>query len=392
MLLFLASFFLVYGGMHWYGYRKISAAIPLDHRARRLLVAALVFLASAPILVRMAERTGYVTVAATIAWFGYLWMGFLFLFVVIAGAVDLVRSGWRLAGWLARRPAVGLPARWGGLPFWLACPLALLLCGYGWQEAKDVQLTRVVIPSAKLPVSAAPLRIVQISDLHLGLLVGRQRLERMLAQVRAARPDVLVVTGDLVDAQADGLVMLADRFRTIAPRYGKYAVTGNHEYYVGIDQSLAFAKAAGFTVLQGQTVRVGDHGAIAGVDDPVGVAMGRAAADEEQRVAAAQDRSRFAILLKHRPEVTPASARVFDLQLSGHVHGGQIAPFNLLTWLAYPVPTGLTKSAAGALLYVSRGSGTWGPPLRLLSPPEVTLIEVVPATITARSWSSTAGP
>lgn len=379
MLLFLSVFFLVYGGMHWYGYQKIRAAVFFGPKGRRGFIACLGFLAVAPVLVRIAERAGQNGLAVVIAWLGYGWMGFFFLFVVIAGAVDLAWAGWRLGCWLTGRGSRPRSPKGAAASFWLAGPLAVLLCGYGWWEAREIRLTRVVIAAAKLPATAAPLRIVQLSDVHLGLMVNRARLGRMLALARAAQPDLLLATGDLVDGQADGLAGLAEMFRALEPRYGKYAITGNHEYYVGIDQALAFTRAAGFTVLQGEAVAVGDQWVVAGVDDPVGVSTGQVRAGQEQQLAARQERRRFSILLKHRPVVAPESSGAFDLQLSGHVHGGQIAPFNLLTWFAYPVRAGLTRLAGGSLLYVSRGAGTWGPPLRLLAPPEVTLVEVVPA-------------
>ncbi|HSR36091.1 MAG TPA: metallophosphoesterase [Desulfurivibrionaceae bacterium] len=372
MLLFLAAFFLIYGGMHWYGYRKIMAAVAIEPRARRLIGLAMGVFAAAPVLVRIAERTGLNGIATVLAWLGYGWMGFFFLFVVVAGLLDLLWHGGRMVSRRAPRAAAG--------PFWLAWPVALLLCGYGWHEAHDLRLVRLVVPSSKLPAGAETLRIVQLSDVHLGLMVGPARLARILALVREARPDLLLVTGDLVDGQADGLAGLDARLREIPARFGKYAVTGNHEYYVGIDHSRAFMQAAGLTVLQGESVAVGEHWAVAGVDDPVGSTTGRTRPGQEERLASASERKRFTILLKHRPEVAPGAAGVFDLQLSGHVHGGQIAPFGLLTWFAYPVRTGLTRrQAGGGLLYVSRGAGTWGPPMRLLAPPEVTLIEVVPA-------------
>lgn len=371
MFVFLLSFFLIYGGLHSYGYRKVRAALGLGGWPRRVVIAGFGLLAVAPVLVRIAERAGWESLATVLAWLGYGWMGFFFLFVVVAGLVDCGRY---LGGWLRGRD--GAP-RSAALPFRIAWPLALLLCGYGWWEARAVQLERVVIPTAKLPAAAVPLRIVQVSDVHLGLMIGPARFARILALVREARPDLLVVTGDLVDGQADGLAGLDARLREIPARFGKYAVTGNHEYYVGIDHSRTFIKAAGLTMLAGERVALGDYWAVAGVDDPVVPAAGATAAEQEARLRANPDRQRFTILLKHRPRVTPAAGGV-DLQLSGHVHGGQIAPFGLLTWLAYPVRAGLTRQADGSLLYVSRGAGTWGPPLRLLARPEVTLIEVVP--------------
>jgi len=200
----------------------------------------------------------------------------------------------------------------------------------------------------------------------------------MLARVSDAAPDLLVVTGDLVDGQINGLTGLAEQFRRIAPRFGKYAVTGNHEFYAGIDQALAFEERAGFTLLRGNAVPVTRFLTLAGIDDPaLDRSKGRGTAPEA-RLLESLPPDRFTLLLKHRPVVEKSSLGRFDLQLSGHVHKGQLFPFNLLTYLFYPVKAGLNEFDDGSSLYVSRGTGTWGPPLRFLAPPEVTVIELLP--------------
>lgn len=379
MLLFLSVFFLIYGGMHWYAFRKLGAAVALGRVPARFIAALMIFMTMAPVLVRVAERLGHGRIAVLLAFAGYVWMGFLFLFVVFAALGDLARLGGLLGRKMAGRPAGPSPVP-AATPFWLAFPVALLLCGYGWWEAVNVRLERVVVPSAKLPAGMVPFRIVQISDVHLGVVVRKARLARILAVVAAAKPDLLVSTGDFVDGQADDIARFAGMFHAVQPRFGKYAVTGNHEYYVGLEQSLAFIRNAGFTVLQGEAAAVAPFLTVVGVDDPTGVSMGLHKPGQEEAAAAALDPGVFTLLLKHRPAWNFATAGAFDLQLSGHVHKGQIFPFNLLTWLAYPVRAGLTGQEGG-LLYVSRGSGTWGPPMRLLAPPEVTLIELVPAPV-----------
>jgi predicted MPP superfamily phosphohydrolase len=218
---------------------------------------------------------------------------------------------------------------------------------------------------------------VQISDVHLGLIVRKERLQRIVEEIRKADPDILISTGDLVDGQIDGLAELVDALREIKPKLGKFAVTGNHEYFAGIGPALDFTRKAGFTVLAGETTDVAGI-TITGVNDPVGIRMGideRTVSGKE--LLSKHSSERFALFLKHRPVVESGSAGLFDLQLSGHVHQGQIFPFGLVTRLFFPVNSGYSKLQGDSALYLSRGTGTWGPPIRFLASPEVTVIELV---------------
>jgi predicted MPP superfamily phosphohydrolase len=236
----------------------------------------------------------------------------------------------------------------------------------------------VSLKSSKVPAALSRLRIVQITDVHLGLLVRETRLGRILQTVRQANPDILVSTGDLVDGQIDNMASLASMFQEIRPKYGKFAVTGNHEYYAGIDRSLAFKRDAGFTVLRGSGAEIAGFIALAGVDDPAGRPYGDYAEISEEKLLRGYPRYHFTVLLKHRPVVDKEAIGLFDLQLSGHVHKGQIFPFVFAVRAFFPYVSGLYDFQQGSLLYVSRGSGTWGPPMRFLSPPEVTVIDVIP--------------
>jgi predicted MPP superfamily phosphohydrolase len=207
--------------------------------------------------------------------------------------------------------------------------------------------------------------------------VKNERLDGILASVKAESPDLLVSTGDLVDAQLDSLEGLAEMLREINPQYGKFAITGNHEFYAGLGESLHFIKLAGFRLLRGEGITVDGIINIAGVDDQAGRRYGTYRENSEKYLLSKLPRSRFTLLLKHRPVIDSEAEGLFDLQLSGHTHKGQIYPFRLLTKLYYPNLSGLIKLNHNSLLYVSRGSGTWGPPIRFLSPPEVTVIDIV---------------
>jgi hypothetical protein len=165
-------------------------------------------------------------------------------------------------------------------------------------------------------------------------------------------------------------------FRSIPAPLGKYAVTGNHEFYAGIGPALDFTRRAGFTVLRGELAIVGGILRIAGVDDPAGEAMGAGSRRLEAETLGGEPSSLFTLLLKHRPVLSADAQSRVDLQLSGHTHRGQIFPFRFLVRLSYPFLAGLYAREDGGALYVSRGTGTWGPRMRFLSSPEITVIDI----------------
>lgn len=375
MSLFLVAFFLIYGGVHLYFFSKVKTAFALGMSAWICLALFLIVMIIAPIMVRMFEKREMEEAARLMAFTGYIWMGFLFLFFSASLAIDLYHGLLHAAGFafnkdissffLSARTAFIVPLVWG-----------MIAAVYGYFEARNIRSERVVLTSPKIPQAVGRLTIVQISDVHLGLIVRNEHLKKMLAQVMAAAPDILVATGDLVDGQIDSLTGLAELLREVRPRYGKYAITGNHELYAGLEPSLGFMRSAGFKILQGEEFTIPGLITIVGVDDPVIKRFSAAALGEEQRLMSGLPKDTYTLLLKHRPALREESIGRFDLQLSGHVHKGQLFPFNLVTYLFYPVKAGINHYPQNTLLYVSRGTGTWGPPIRFLAPPEVTIIEL----------------
>jgi len=368
MAIFLAVFLSVYTGMHLlvrWGVQPLFQEFPASGRWFWLWMLLMI---PAPLLVRALERGGLEQGARFFALVAYIWMGLLFL--AFAGFVCV--GIWELLARLAAKvtPALPMVSIYG-----LRCTLLVLLLAlggglYGLFEAATLRVERVRIESAKLPPGQATLRIVQISDLHLGLLLREAALSRVVTAVAALQPDLIVATGDIVDAEINHLDGLSQRFASLRPTLGKYAVTGNHEYYAGIKPALDFFSRSGFTVLQNKKESPSPGLVIAGVNDPVG------GGGDETALLPLAPRD-FTLLLKHRPLIADGSLGRFDLQLSGHTHRGQIFPFNLLTGLTFPMQNGLYRLADEVWLYTSRGTGTWGPPMRLLSPPEITLFEIV---------------
>jgi uncharacterized protein len=377
MSAFLISFLLVYGACNYYVFIKARAAFHPGTGPSLLMIFYILVMLACPFIERIAERSGHETVATLTAYIGYTWLGLVFLFVSVSFVLEIYHFSLYAAGLLLKSDfaTASVSARYA---FFAPLCLAVSIAFYGYFEARQIHTEHIRIRTPKLPVGVERLRIVQISDVHLGLIVGEERLKSILKEVEKAGPDILVSTGDLVDADICGLRKFADLLAEVKPKYGKFGVTGNHEFYAGLTQALDCAGKADIKMLRGKAVTLEGLITIAGVDDPAARYFRFAASPPEKDVLSQLPPGTFTLLLKHRPVISKESLGLFDLQLSGHAHKGQIFPFSLFTRLYYyPVDAGLMELANGSHLYVSRGAGTWGPPIRFLSRPEVAVIDLV---------------
>ncbi len=307
----------------------------------------------------------------------FAWMGYALMLVLCLIALDvsglLLRLGLRL---FDGETAVFAPARLLRLGFLLSVPF---FC-WGLYQAQTPRTVRLTVTSPHMPAGAKPLEIVQISDLHVSALLGPKTLERMRDAIAEEVPDVLVLTGDLVDGNMEAREADAAVLRSFPARLSKIAVTGNHEAYHGAERSLEFMKRCGFTVLRSEAVEFENNIRIVGVDDDTfAKAIGTehsARAGEMLRELAPDN---FVVYLQHKPYPPDAP---FDLMLSGHTHGGQIWPGIFLTRRLYGFDQGLTVlpefEGRRRLLNISNGLGFWGPPVRLFAPPDIVRITVRP--------------
>ena len=376
MSLFILSFFLIYGSMHAYALLKARSALALGPGMTLAILLLLGILLCAPIITQQLSRHGYEGASRIVAHAGYLWMGYLFFLTCLNLSADLLRLPlWAMGrGGIAPNAASVLAGR---PAFLCIAGLAVALSAYAIIEASRIEIVRVRIVTDRLPASVPSLRIAQITDLHLGLIHRNGKAREVAAIVALEHPDLFVSTGDLVDGQLDSVSALAEILRRIPAPRGKFAVLGNHEYYAGIDRAIAFTRKAGFTLLRDESVTIDDAVRLAGVDDPAGARFGRSGGTSDAAVLGNRPNGRFTVLLKHRPQLDPATGGKFDLQLSGHTHHGQIFPFRLLTRLVFPLLAGDHPVPGGGILHVSRGTGTWGPPMRFLAPPEITIVDIV---------------
>jgi uncharacterized protein len=267
-----------------------------------------------------------------------------------------------------------------------------LLAGYGFGSARDrPAIAEVRVPLRGLPPSLEGFRIAQITDLHVGPTIKRDYVAAVVEAINELDVDLVAITGDLVDGSVPQLEDDVDPLAALRSRHGTFFVTGNHEYYSGAEAWVAHLRELGMTVLMNEH-RVIEHAPIGqdGIDHAAGTGRLLVAgvtdfkarsvepghtSDPHKAIAGAPE-VEAKLLLAHQPRsVHEARAAGFDLQLSGHTHGGQFFPWNLVVHLVQPYVAGL-HDHDGTLIYVSRGTGYWGPPLRLGAPSEITLLEL----------------
>lgn len=375
-VLFLAVFLSLYGGLHVYLYRKLRRAFDMQGPTRRAVALLLLFMTGSPVFIHWVASFEIPGLTSAVACAAYLWMGGLFLFFSIHIVLDVssfaaIRIHRHRGGTAWRGSAIQRRA----FPAAVALTCAAIL--YGWFEAKHVRVELLVVDTHRLPEGMERLRVAQITDLHFGILDRMDVAHHVRDLIERKEPDILVCTGDFVDRGLHPGNPVIRVFQEMNPPGGKYAVPGNHEFYAGIDEATRILEEAGFVFLRNQVVTTVQGVRIAGVDDPAARRMGVEPFVPEEEVLAGLDDRVVTLLLKHQPRVDPASTDRFDMQLSGHTHKGQVFPFHLITGLAYPRLAGLYEAGERSRLYVSRGTGTWGPPLRVLAPPEITIIDFV---------------
>ncbi|MGW1461818.1 metallophosphoesterase [Streptomyces albidoflavus] len=255
-----------------------------------------------------------------------------------------------------------------------AAAVALGTVGAGtYGVLRGPRLKHVTVPLAKLPRAAHGYRIAVVSDVHLGPILGRGHTQRIVDTVNSAQPDLIAVVGDLVDGSVAELGHAAEPLAQLRARDGSYFVTGNHEYFSGAAEWVDHVRELGLRPLENARVEKAGFD-LAGVNDVAGESYGQG--PDFVRALGDRDRSRASVLLAHQPIVIDeAVEHGVDLQLSGHTHGGQLWPGNLIAGLANPTVEGLERYG-DTQLYVSRGAGAWGPPVRVGAPSDITIVQL----------------
>ena len=378
-LAFVAVALLLLAGMHYYVWARLVRDPQLPAGTARLVTSLLATMALVlPATLILSRNRG---APRPLVWIAFLWMGVVFLLSVFLGLADAGRA----VAWVARKLALpdapADPARRVLLSRALAVGVGSVVAGLSAVGVRSalvgLRIKDVPVRIPNLPPALAGLRLVQISDVHIGPLLQKEWVEGVVERVRALRPDLVAITGDLVDGTVDELrEHVAPLARLAEAPRGVYFTTGNHEYYSGVDDWLRHLPTLGIRPLANERVEVAPGLDLAGIHDPTG--RGRYAPDLPAALLG-RDANRPVVLLAHQPRQFREAARQgVSLTLSGHTHGGQIWPFSWLVALVQPYIAGLHR-LGDAQLYVSRGTGFWGPPMRVFAPAEITLLRLFPA-------------
>ncbi|MFF6851623.1 metallophosphoesterase [Streptomyces antimycoticus] len=410
-------------GVHWYVWRRlVGDTTARGGWARRTGTAAAFVLPLMSVGAVISGRAGApFPLQRVLAWPGYLWLALLLYLTLALLVGEAVRP--LLGAWLARRKpaepadvrstespaaaadeaAAGRTADAGSAATAVApapvavrtdgpapaAPRRLFVAravavgatavaagtvGYGtYTVLRGPRVKRITVPLAKLPRRAHGFRIAVVSDIHLGPILGRAHTQRVVEAVNRTNPDLIAVVGDLVDGSVADLGPAAEPLRALRARHGSYFVTGNHEYYSGADAWLDHVRELGLRPLENERTELPGFD-LAGVNDVGGESEGQG--PDFGKALGGRDRSRASVLLAHQPVVIHDAVKAgVDLQLSGHTHGGQLWPGTYVAELANPTAAGLDRYG-DTQLYVTRGAGAWGPPVRVGEPPDVTVVEL----------------
>jgi uncharacterized protein len=400
---------------HYYIWRRLVKDTGLGRPWRGLATWIIVVMGLSLPLALWGARFVDSRAGGTLGWPAFVWLGLLMLLLVGLLFVDVMR----VAGWSAARsvrrvrrvrrmrrmrkntdtanmaaranpgpaaeseatPAVDLGRRQfmarvaGGT----VATAAMGAVGTGmYQVLKTHAIVEVPVTLARLPASLDRFSIVQITDLHVGLTVGRSFVQGVVDRANQAEPDLIVLTGDMVDGDVASLAHAIAPLGELSASHGVYFVTGNHEYYVGVEPWLDEFTRLGARVLRNERVSIGkgrDSFDLAGIDDHDAAQFGRGHGADLDRALAGRDPDRELVLLAHQPrQVRDATRHGVGLQLSGHTHGGQIWPWHYLVMAQQGgLLAGLSRHQ-DTQLYVSRGAGYWGPPVRVGAPAEITKV------------------
>jgi len=369
----------IYISANYYLFHQLSAIHRFGTIVDAIAGMIILFMTVAPVLLPIYEHRGSSGSVKIFSLVCYIWLALLVPFFPLAVLLDLYNAGIRYAASMNLQ-LLSLPVISSESTLLTPFVISLLITTYGYFEAKNIKVTRLTLQTGKLPEAVNRIRVAQISDLHLRVIEGDDILDNVVTILEDEKPDLIVSTGDLMDGSIRHIKHLAEPLQRLQPPLGKFAVTGNHELYGGIKKTTRFIEDSGFTLLRGEAVTVGNALSIAGIDFTGGEAKKYSSDFQyrpEKEVLAGLPAGLFTLLLKHRSDVEKDSLGLFDLQLSGHTHRGQIFPMHLATMFLFQHHTGFIELSKGSAIYVSRGTGTAGPPVRFLSAPEVTIIDIV---------------
>jgi predicted MPP superfamily phosphohydrolase len=375
IIIFLIIVLGVYFGGNFYIYKRALQALFLGGTFLPLFKIFLLALIISFPVGRLMDRFCRCEASYFLTLIGSFWLGamlYIFLALVFIDLLRVINHYFNVIPQFVKYNAVTT----GRILFLCVFALVSATLILGYHSARNAKITKIDVPLEKLSPKHNALNIVQISDVHLGTIIHKERLIEIVEKANALNPDLVLITGDLVDENVEKLEDMVEPLSRIKSRLGVYAVTGNHEFYAGVDKAVRFMEQAGVCVLRNRYVTIDSILNLVGVDDVTGRRQFGIKNPSLEVIMTGMDKSLPTILMNHTPvNLKEAEEAGVDLQLSGHTHKGQLFPFNFVTNLVYSVHSGYARIGK-MQIYVSNGVGTWGPPVRVGAPPEIVQIRL----------------
>lgn len=373
-IIFISVVLAIYGSVNFLLYKRIMQSSGLSGSGAVILRSLLLFLILAYPASRFI-RGGEGAVGTFLTWVGAFWLGVMMYGLIVIIIVDVVRLsdlliGWFPTGYTWNRVMTGRIILAG------SSILILMLVVGGHIRSLYPVVREVTIETDKLPENRDYYSLAVFSDVHLGNIVGKKRIIRIVEQVNSLGADAILIVGDLVDEPSSRLEWAIEPLRALDAPDGVYSVLGNHEYYAGVEASAELMRSANTTLLKDSVCEIGEAITLLGLDDVTGSSQfGKKRASIEE-VAANSDPGKFRVLMQHTPvKLSEASQAGMDLMFSGHTHSGQMWPANWITERMFGVKAGMTK-IRDMNFYLTAGIGTWGPPIRIGAVPEVIYVTI----------------
>lgn len=370
---FLAIVLSVYSLVNYYIYVTGLHALPDDYKS--LYSAVYIFLFLSYIIGRFLERKFLNAVSAFFVWVGSFWLGAMVYFLLFVILIDVIRLFNLLFGFL---PVSLYSADYRSMFFLAVNASVILIVILGYLNAANPVVKKLNINISKKAGGLKSLKIVMASDIHLGTIINRKRLRKIVDIINSLSPDIILLPGDVVDEDIGPVIKqnAGELLRTLKAIYGVYAVTGNHEYIGGVGPSVEYLTEHGLIQLRDKTVKVAESFYIIGREDRASKGFAGIRRKPLNQLIEGVDKNLPVILMDHQPlRLEEAEVNGIDLQLSGHTHHGQLWPFSFITKKLYEVSMGY-KQKGNTHYYVSCGVGSWGPPIRTGNRPEIIQITV----------------
>jgi len=372
ILIFITIFFAITGLISYYIFKRGLQAIPPGSAWRLFYTVVFWIVAVSFIAGRLLENHIPAVLAHPLTWIGSFWLAALLYFLIAVVLLDLLRLANHFLHFFPAAVIQNYAQAKCLTSAVVIAAVALLLLG-GYINSLKPRIKKLDLAVAKKSAPLKSLNLVVVSDIHLGNIVGRSRLDSIVHKINDLNPDVVLMPGDIVDEDLAPVIRqnLGEALLKIRSRFGVYAVTGNHEYIGGVEEACRYLTDHKITMLRDESVKIAEALYIVGREDR---SKNRSPGGSRKSLAelmAAVDKAYPVILMDHQPfGLEEAANQGVDLQLSGHTHNGQLWPLNYIVHSIYEISWGY-KRIAGTHYYVSVGVGTWGPPVRIGNHPEI---------------------